>query len=224
MKRILSILLAAILMMTSVFCIGAFAAETPKADALLDRLETEDEVLVTINSGRTMLFGFLPSDIQNTVAVKGNSIAYEYTAGFLKVRVIASEEGIYAFVPTLPFFYVKLDRNPLEGADIWQLVKDAANLTQGFIQYIKNYNETVDGKEYYVEEYNDREFVTSKFYFDGDELVMLKVEDSSTHSVQYTYFDDISFDVDDDFFKVPSGAFDLSPILTGLILAIISAA
>ena len=224
MKRILSILLAAILMMTSVFCIGAFAAETPKADALLDRLETEDEVLVTINSGRTMLFGFLPSDIQNTVAVKGNSIAYEYTAGFLKVRVIASEEGIYAFVPTLPFFYVKLDRNPLEGADIWQLVKDAANLTQGFIQYIKNYNETVDGKEYYVEEYNDREFVTSKFYFDGDELVMLKVEDSSTHSVQYTYFDDISFDVDDDFFKVPSGAFDLSPNLTGLILAIISAA
>ncbi len=224
MKRFLSILLAAVMMMTSVFCIGAFAAETPKADALLDRLETEDEVLVTINSGRTMLFGFLPSDIQNTVAVKGNSIAYEYTAGFLKVRVIASEEGIYAFVPTLPFFYVKLDRNPLEGADIWQLVKDAANLTQGFIQYIESYNETVDGKEYYVEEYNDREFVTSKFYFDGDELVMLKVEDSSTHSVQYTYFDDISFDVDDNFFKVPSGAFDLSPILTGLILAIISAA
>lgn len=224
MKRFLSILLAAVMMMTSVFCIGAFAAETPKADALLDRLETEDEVLVTINSGRTMLFGFLPSEIKNTVAVKGNSIAYEYTAGFLKVRVIASEEGIFAFVPTLPFFYVKLDRNPLEGADIWQLVKDAANLTQGFIQYIKSYNETVDGKEYYVEEYNDREFVTSKFYFDGDELVMLKVEDSSTHSVQYTYFDDISFDVDDDFFKVPSGAFDLSPILTGLILAIISAA
>ncbi len=224
MKRILSVILAAILMMTSVFCINAFAAETPKADALLDRLETEDEVSVTINSGSTLLFGFLPSEIKNTVAVKGNSIAYEYSAGFLKVRVIASEEGVYAFVPTLPFFFVKLDRNPLEGADIWQLVKDAANLTQGFIQYIESYNETVDGKEYYVEEYNDREFVTSKFYFDGDELVMLKVEDASTHSVQYTYFDDISFEVDDSFFEVPSGAFDLSPILTGLILSIIAAA
>lgn len=224
MKRILSVILVAVMMMTSVFCIGAFAAETPKADALLDRLETEDEVLVTINSGSTMLFGFLPSDIKNTVAVKGNSIAYEYTAGFLKVRIIASEEGIFAFVPTLPFFYVKLEHNPLEGADIWQLVKDAANLTQGFIQYIDSYNETVDGKEYFVEEYNDREFVTSKFYFDGDELVMLKVTDASTLSVQYTYFDEIAFDVEDDFFKVPAGAFDLSPILTGLILAIISAA
>ena len=224
MKRFLSVILAAVLMMTSVFCINAFAAETPKADALLDRLETEDEVLVTINSGSTMLFGFLPSDIKNTVAVKGNSIAYEYTAGFLKVRIIASPEGIYAFVPTLPFFFVKLDRNPLENADIWQMVKDAANLTQGFMQYLENYNETVDGKEYYVEEYDDREFVTTKFYFDGDELKMLKVEDSSTHSIQYTYFDEIAFDVDDSFFKVPSGAFDLLPILTGLILSIISAA
>ena len=152
MKKFLSILLAAVVMMTSVFCVSAFAAEAPKADALLDRLETEDEVLVTIDSGSTMLFGFLPSDIKNTVAVKGNSIAYEYTAGFLKVRIIASENGIYAFIPTLPYFYVKLDRNPLEGADIWQLVKDAANLTQGFIQYIDSYNETVDGKEYPFEE------------------------------------------------------------------------
>lgn len=224
MKRFLSVILAAVLMMTSVFCINAFAAEAPKADALLDRLETEDEVLVTINSGSTMLFGVLPSDIKNTVAVKGNSIAYEYTAGFLKVRIIASPEGIYAFVPTLPFFFVKLDRNPLENADVWQMVKDAANLTQGFMQYLESYNETVDGKEYYVEEYDDREFVTTKFYFDGDELKMLKVEDSSTHSIQYTYFDEIAFDVDDSFFKVPSTAFDLSPILTGLILSIISAA
>lgn len=223
MKRFLSVILAMV-MLVSCFCINAFAAETPKADALLDRLETEEEVLVTINSGSTMLFGFLPSDIQNTVAVKGNSIAYEYTAGFLKVRIIASEEGIYAYVPTLPFFYVKLDTNPLENADIWQLVKDAANLTQGFMRYLESYNETVDGKEYYVEEYDDREFVTTKFYFDGDELKMLKVEDSSTHSIQYTYFDEIAFEVDDSFFEVPTGAFDLSPILTGLILSIIAAA
>ena len=223
MKKILSVILAAV-MMVSAFGFTAFAAETPKADALLDRLETEDEVLVSIDSGRTMLFGFLPSDIKNTIAVKGNSIAYEYTAGFLKVRLVASDDGIYAFLPTLPFFYVKLDFNPLEGADIWKLVKDAADLTQGLTRFIDSYEETVDGKKYYVEEYDDREFVTTKFYFDGEELVMLKVTDASTLSVQYTYFDEISFDVDDSFFSVPKGAFDLSPILTGLILSIIAAA
>lgn len=223
MKRLISVILA-LVMLASCFGISAFAAETPKADALLDRLETEDEVLVSINSGSTKLFGFWPSDIKNTVAVKGNAIAYEYSAGFLKVRVVASDDGIYAFIPTLPYFYVKLEKNPLEGADVWQMVKEAANLTQGLMRYLENGNETVDGKEYYVEKYDDREFVTTKFYFDGDELKMLKVEDSSTHSIQYTYFDDITFDVDDSFFEVPKGAFDLSPILTGLILAIIAAA
>ncbi len=224
MKRFLSILLAVTVMMTSVFCVSAFAAETRKADALLDRFETEDEVLVTINSGKTMLFGFLSSDIKNTVAVKDNVVAYEYTAGVIKIRVIASETGIYAFFPSLPYFYVKLDFNPFASADIWEFIKDAANLTQGLTQFVDSYSEKVDGKEYYVEEYNDREFVTSKFYFDGEELVMLKVTDVSTLSVQYTYFDEISFEVEDDFFKIPKGAFDLSPILTALIISLIATA
>ncbi len=224
MKRFLSILIAITVMMTSVFCVSAFAAETPKADALLDRFETEDEVLVTINSGKTMLFGFLSSDIKNTVAVKDNVVAYEYTAGIIKIRVIASETGIYAFFPSLPYFYVKLDFNPFASADIWEFIKDAANLTQGLTQFVDSYSEKVDGKEYYVEEYNDREFVTSKFYFDGEELVMLKVTDVSTLSVQYTYFDEISFEVEDDFFKIPKGAFDLSPILTTLIISLIATA
>lgn len=224
MKRFLSAAVAAIIMLVSLFSVNAFAADTPKADALLDKIETATELSVTLRSGQTMLFGFMPATIQNTIAVKGDTIAYQYTAGFLKVKVIVSDEGIYAYSPTLPFFYVKLEENPLKDADVWTLVKEGANLTQAFIQYIDSYEETVDGVKYYVEEYNDREFVTTKFYFEGETLKMLKVTNSQTLSVQYTYFDDISFDVDDSFFKVPSGAFDLSPILTGLILSILAAA
>lgn len=224
MKRFLSAAVAAIIMLVSLFSVNAFAADTPKADALLDKIETATELSVTLRSGQTMLFGFMPATIQNTIAVKGDTIAYQYTAGFLKVKVIVSDEGIYAYSPTLPFFYVKLEDNPLKSTDIWTLVKEGANLTQAFIQYIDSYEETVDGVKYYVEEYNDREFVTTKFYFEGETLKMLKVTNSQTLSVQYTYFDDISFDVDDSFFKVPSGAFDLSPILTGLILSILAAA
>ncbi len=224
MKRFLSAAVAAIIMLVSLFSVNAFAADTPKADALLDKIETATELSVTLRSGQTMLFGFMPATIQNTIAVKGDTIAYQYTAGFLKVKVIVSDEGIYAYSPTLPFFYVKLEENPLKDADIWTLVKEGANLTQSFIQYIDSYEETVDGVKYYVEEYNDREFVTTRFYFEGETLKMLKVTNSQTLSVQYTYFDDISFDVDDSFFKVPSGAFDLSPILTGLILSILAAA
>ena len=126
-------------------------------------------------------------------------------------------------MPNLPYFYAKMDYNPLKGADVWDHVLDAANITQGFIQYIKSYPETVDGQTYYVEEYNDREYVTSKFYYIGDELKMLNVTDSSTGSVQNTYFEEITFDVDDSVFSIPKTAFDLSPLLKGLFLSMIAA-
>lgn len=221
MKKTISIIMSAILIL-SVFSFNAFAAK-PKTDALLDKLETATEVSVTIRSGETMLFGVMPATITNTVAVKGNSICYEYNAGILGARIVANKDGVYGYMPKLPFFYIKLDFNPLKGADVWQLVLSAADLTQGFTQYIKSYNETVDGKTYYVEEYNDREFVTSKFYYEGDELKMLIVTDSSTGSVQYTYFENISFSVDDSVFEAPLLAFDLTPVLKGFFLSLIAA-
>ena len=222
MKKSISTVLTAAILIMSVFSVNAFAA-TSKTDALLDRLETATEVSVTLRAGETKLFGILPAKITHTVAIKGNSICYEYNAGFIGARVVADKDGIYGYMPNLPYFYVKMDSNPLKGADIWALVLDAANITQGFIQYIKSYDETVDDTTYYVEEYNDREFVTSKFYYDGDELKMLKVTDSSTNSVQYTYFEEITFDVDDSVVSVPQNAFDLSPILKGFFLSLIKA-
>lgn len=222
MKKILSISLVFAIIFVSLFSVNAFAENTsPKTDALLDRLETADEVTITLKAGETMLFGVIPADITNTVAVKGNKVAYQYSAGFINARVLASENGVYAYMPTLPFFFVKMDRNPLQGADIWSLVLDAANITQVFIEYQESYDEPVDGVTYYVEEYNDREFVTSKFYYKGDTLVMLRVEDASTGSVQYTYFENISFDVDDSYFDVPSAAMDLSPLLKGLFASLL---
>lgn len=220
MKKTISILIASIILIMSVFSVNAFAA-SPKTDALLDSLETATEVSVTIRSGETLLFGFLPATITNTFAVKGNNICYEYSASFLKARIVATDSGVYGYSPTLPYFYVKMNNNPLKGADIWSLVLNSANITQGFIQYIKSYEETLNGKTYYVEEYNDRATVTSKFYYDGDELVMLNVTDSATNSVQNTYFEDISFKVEDEKFAVPTGAIDLSPLLLGLFASMV---
>ncbi len=222
MKKTLSVLIASIILVMSFFSVNAFAA-TPKTDALLDKLETATEVSVTIRSGKTNLFGFLPATITNTFAVKGNNVCYEYRAGFLKARIITADDGIYGFLPTLPFFYVKMDTNPIKGANVWSMVLSAANLTQALTRYIKSYEETVDGTKYYVEEYDDREFVTSKFYYVGDDLKMLVVTDSSTDSVQYTYFDDISFSISDSMFDVPASAFDLTPFLKTFFLSLIMA-
>ena len=222
MKKSISVLIASIILVMSVFSVNAFAA-SPKTDALLDRLETANEVSITLRSGETKLFGVMPATITNTFAVKGNNICYEYSAGFLKARIVANDKGIYGFMPTIPYFYVKMDTNPLKGANVWSMVLGASDLTQAFTRYLKSYEETVDGTKYYVEEYDDREFVTSKFYYIGDDLKMLIVTDSSTGSVQYTYFDDISFKVDDSMFEVPALAFDLSPILKTFFVSLLLA-
>lgn len=221
MKKTLSIIIASIILVMSVFSVNAFAADAPKTDALLDSLETESEVSVTFTSGQSTIFSFLGQNPTNTIAVKDNEIAYEVDNGFITVRVVANDDGVYAYIPAVPYFYVKLDSKILEITDVWSLISDAANLTQGFIQYVDSYTETVDGVEYYVEEYNDREFVTSKFYYKGDELKILKVENASTKSVQYTYFDDISFEADEDFFDVPVLAINVTPILQGLFIALL---
>lgn len=223
MKKTISVFIASVILIMSVFSVSAFAAETPKTDALLDKLETATEVSVTLRSGEAKLFGILPATITNTVAIKGNNICYEYNAGFINARVVANDDGIFGYMPTLPYFYVKMDTNPLKDANVWAMVLEAANLTQVFTRYLKSYEETVGGTKYYVEEYDDREFVTSKFYYVGDDLKMLIVTDSSTGSVQYTYFDDISFKVDDSIFSTPAMAFDLTPLLKTFFISLIAA-
>lgn len=224
MKKTLSIILTAIILITSVFSLSAFAADTPKTDALLDRLETEDELCVSFTSGQSTIFSFLSKNPTNKIAVKDNEISYEINNGFITVRAVANDDGVYAYLPSLPYFYVKLDSKILAVADVKEIIAKASNLTQGFIQFVDSYNETVDGTEYYVEEYNDKEAVTSKFYYTGNDLKIIKVENASTRSVQYTYFDSIAFEADDELFNVPVLAIDVTPILQGLFIAMLGSA
>ena len=221
MKKTLSIILATIILVMSVFSVNAFAADTPKTDALLDSLENKDEISVTFTAGQSTIFSFLGNNPVNKIAIKDNEIAYEIDNGMIKVRAVADDDGVVAFMPALPYFYVKLDSKVLAITDIWDLICKTANLTQGFIQYVDSYSETVDGKEYYVEEYNDKENVTSKFYYEGNDLKILKVENAKTKSVQYTYFEDISFEADDEFFDTPVFAIDVTPILKGIFIALL---
>lgn len=221
MKKLISIILTAVILLTSAFSLTAFATESPKTDDLLNKLETEDELCINFTSGQSTIFSFLGKNPANKIALKDNKISYEVDNGFVTIRVVANDSGVYAYIPSVPYFYVKLDTKILALTSIKDLLDKSSNITQGFIQYVDSYNETVDGKEYYVEEYNDREYVTSKFYYVGDELKMLKVENSLTKSVQYTYFDGIAFEAEDELFKVPTLAIDVTPILQALFISLL---
>lgn len=223
MKKTFSVILTAVLLMVSVFSVNASAAETPLTLALIDKLNTSQEVLITFNSGSVNLFGSTPTDSFDTIAAKGNKVAYQFDANPISVKAVMTDGDIYGFFPILPFFYVKLDSFALEGVDVWEAIKEVSHLTTSVLDYQGSYTEELEGTEYYVEEFNDRATVTSKFYYDeNDNLKILKVTDSSKGSVYYTYFENISFDVDDSFFEVPTAALDVTPLLKWLFTLIIA--
>lgn len=220
MKKIISILMSAILIV-SVFSLNAFAATT-KTEALLEKLNTSKEVAVTLTAGDIPLFG-VNSDSTDTIYIKGDKAAYEFSAGFINARVVLDDDEVIAFLPAFPYIHVKLDSKAIGAVDIWGVIEEATNMTLGVLNYVKSYEEEVGGKTYYVEEFNDRAQVTSKFYYEGDNLKILNVTDKKTNSVQNTYFEDIKFEVDDSIFKLPLISFDMTPVLQGLFLALIAA-
>ncbi len=222
MKKIISVLIAAILLVMSVFSVSAFAANTTKTEALLNKLNETKEVAVSLKAGDIPLFGS-NSNASDTIYIKDDMAAYEYNAGFLSVRVVLDGDEIIAYLPIFPFIHVKLESSALGSVDIWGLIEDATKVTMGVLAYVGTYEEELGGVKYTVEEFNDRAQVTSKFYYQNDELKLLNVVDKQTNSVQNTYFESISFDVDDSIFELPALSFDLTPVLQGLFLSLIAA-
>ncbi len=220
MKKTISIIISVILIV-SVFSLNAFAATT-KTETLINKLNSEKEVAVTLTAGDIPLFGAY-SNATDTIYIKGDKAAYDYNAGFINARVVLDGDEVTAYLPIFPFVHVKLDSKAIGSVDIWGIIEDVTSITLGVLNYVKSYEEESGGKTYYVEEFNDRAQVTSKFYYVGDELKMLKVTDAKTNSVQNTYFENISFEVDDSIFKLPLISFDLTPILKGLFLAMLAA-
>ncbi len=219
MKKTLSIIIASIILVMSVFSVNAFAAET-KTDALLKQLKDSKEVAISLQAGDIPLFGS-NSNASDTFYVKGDKAAYEYKAGFINVRVVLDGDEIIAFIPEFPYIHVKLETKALGSINISKLIEEATNLTSGVLNYVDTYEEEIGGVKYTVEEYNDRAQVTSKFYYQNDELKILKVNDKKTFSNQNTYFESISFEVDDSIFELPLISFDVSPLLQGLFVALL---
>lgn len=212
MKKLLSLALTAAILIISILSFNAFAAETTKTEALFDKMNSAQEISVTLRTGKGTEYG---SDygVITTVGIKGDELAFNLNNGFVNMRAVVTENKIIGFLPSFPIFCLEAD-SPFEAKNgIWSVIEDLSDITMLFLYHVDDYNETVAGTEYYVEEFNDKEFVTSKFYYIGDELKMLRVEDIQKNTVQYTYFDEIAFEVDDSFFNTPSFAINITPIM-----------
>ncbi len=215
MKKLLSVALCLAIVL-SALSFGAAAASN-KTQALFDTLKNANEVSVTLKAGDVNLFGFLKTSATDTVYIKGNKLAYEYSLGLVSARAVYDGANVYGFIPQLPLFYVGLNGSAIGQPDVWSLVESVSNITLSVLNYKSAYNEVYNGVEYYVEEFDDRAQVTSKFYYLGDTLKILNVYDAQSGSTNVTYFENISFTVSDSVFNVPTSGLDLTVIFKGLL-------
>ena len=210
MKKTLSLALA-LVMMLSLFSVGTLAANT-KTEALFDDIEDNKEVAVTFRTGMLPEFGSSYS-VVNTVYLKGEKIAYDLDNGFIELRTVMQEDGLYSYLTSFPLVHMKTSDLTLGNTDIWQTIKGLSNFTMDFLVFVKSYETTIDGTDYYVEEFSDRGSVINSFFYVGDELKVLKAQDFAKEAIQYTYFDNVSLSVDDSIFELPAISFDFSGLL-----------
>ena len=215
MKKVLSILLALIIAL-SAFSMAAFAADAPKTktEALLDKLYTATELQVSFTPDKKFASG-LPMSAM-TVYANGNDIAVDTKLGFLPVRAVKTGDACYAYSPLLPFAYLSIDSKVIDGIigdkDIWEYVHKTVDSARLLLAYVKSYDEKIGDETYLVEEFNDREHVTTKFYYKDDMLKLINVYNDADKTTQVTTINDYSFTVDAAVFKAPAGI-DLTKLL-----------
>ena len=215
MKKVISILLALTLAL-SVCSVAAFADTAPatKTDALFEKLANTKELQVSVTPDSKFGMGFEVSDI--TVYIKDDNIAVDTKLGFLPIRAALLDKSFYAYCPSFPFAYISASGLGLDlvgfYSGIWELIDKSLDAAELLLAYVKSYEENVNGTIYSVEEYNDREYVTTKFYYQGDVLKFISVYDSADKSTQITTINSYSFSVDDGIFKKPVGI-DITKLL-----------
>ncbi len=210
MKKAISIILAVILTF-SLFTVNTFAAET-KTQALFDTAEKKKEISVTFRTGMLPEFGSSYSAV-NTVYIKGDKVAYDFNNGFIELRTIAQENSLYSYITNFPFIHMETAELSFGDTDIWETITTLSNFTMDFLVYQGSYETTIDGTDYYVEEFNDRGSVVNSFFYVGDDLKVLKAQDFAKGTIQYTYFDSVSLTVDDSVFELPAISFNLTGIM-----------
>ena len=150
--------------------------------------------------------------------MNGSKIAYDFDNGFFKLRSLANDGKLVSFLPSFPYIHMTVVSLPFVEVDVWGIIEKLSNFTMDFLVYQGSYETTINGVNYYVEEFNDRGSVVNSFYYADNELKVLKAEDFAKKTIQYTYFDSVSLEVDSSVFSRPLISFELTTVLSFLLM------
>lgn len=203
MKKIISIFIATVILMMSAFSINAFA-DTPKTEELLNQISESNEAYAIITNAENAVL-----NSNNFIAFKDDMNYFDFNIGMITIRLLSVGDYTYIYMPKFPLYYIKFDR--IFGVDISseEELIEVVGLPNSKFQYVKSYEETLDGKTYYVDEYIDDYGEPIKYYYYNDilEYVVSITSDGTSYTLTVEEF---SLDVDDDNFSPPKFALDVS--------------
>lgn len=206
-KHLVSILFALILGV--IFCVSASATEAEPTKA--EKWYNEAHAVTGMVSDITIGDGY--SSITERVYSKGDKAAAEVDLDGSKVRVITDSKDLIIFNPDMPIFHVKFSGLGEIMVEIPEGVP-----TEFSLDFVKAYEHTEGDKVYYIEEFTDADGTVYKYYFLGDELILVDAVISAEGEAVTTRIKIISYEVDDEIFEIPWYSINLYPIVMILTL------
>ncbi len=207
MKKITAIFIALIIFIISIFSVNAFASETDVENSFdisqthlakwNEKANADKEYEIKLNKVNED-----GSITEGRILIKDDSLAFESSFNGHNIRIIENSRGQFMYFTKFPIIYFNTKN----------IFNESFAVTFGIdenMTYIKAYEES----GYYVEEFYDSEAEkTIQFYFQNDELIMEKSDNSFT---EYN-----SREIDDKEVNLPSFCINATPLIYIIVLFI----
>lgn len=207
MKKLISVFLTAIILIMSVFCVGAFAQEQTKSEKWMQNFfEQEAKIRVT-----TEVYG---EETVSDMYFKDGKIASVFYMPLsrnidIKIKVIINNGYFYILFPDFPLFHLKD-----EITEDMLIIPEADELT-----YLKSYEKQDGTITYYVEEFTNEQNMICKYYFIGENLIRIEAGGTDEYGEHSSSIVEILSDkVDDSVFRVPFFSINIAPLFDDLYI------
>ena len=208
MKKIISVILSAVILVMSAFSVNAFAQEQTRVEKWYENLTdiTEYELIMKTKIGNMEADARCYCENGDIAIVTDIPLSDEKDIG---IKAIAKDGCFYLTFPSLPFLYLKYDLEETPISDVFSETVSYEDLT------LINAGETNEyGTTYYLEEYSVDENVSVKYYFEGENLCFSVASEVDEEGNEFEYISKfVSFEVDDSVFEIPWYSINITPIV-----------
>ncbi len=201
-KHLISMFFA--LIIGVIFCVSASAteAEPTKAEKWYNEAHAVTGMVTDITIGDEY------SSVTQRLYSKGDKAASEIDLDGTRIRVIVDSKNLIIFNPDMPIFHVKF-----KGLGEIMVEIPEGVPTEFSLEFVKAYEHTEGEKTYYIEEFTDADGTVYKYYFLGDELILVDATIKAESETVTTRMMIISYEVDDEIFEIPWYSINLYPIV-----------